>query len=136
MLSVGIDVSKEKSMVCILKPYGEVVLSPIEIVHTEDAVTKLADILEATGAYHLPLLSIFTEKKIFVSIINPLVMKKYASTAIRKGKTDKIDSVRIANYGLDNWFHLRKHEPTEEVYEELKFLGRQYSHYIRMKIES
>lgn len=147
MISVGIDVSKEKSMVCILKPYGEVVLSPIEIVHTEEAVTKLADrilelgnevrvVLEATGAYHLPLLSIFTEKKIFVSIINPLVMKKYASTAIRKGKTDKIDSVRIANYGLDNWFHLRKYEPTEEVYEELKFLGRQYSHYIRMKIES
>jgi transposase len=147
MISVGIDVSKEKSMVCILKPYGEVVLSPIEIVHTEEAVTKLADrilelgsevrvVLEATGAYHLPLLSIFTEKKIFVSIINPLVMKKYASTAIRKGKTDKIDSVRIANYGLDNWFHLRKHESTQEVYEELKFLGRQYSHYIRMKIES
>lgn len=147
MISVGIDVSKEKSMVCILKPYGEVVLSPIEIVHTEEAVSKLADrilelgsevrvVLEATGVYHLPLLSIFTEKKIFVSIINPLVMKKYASTAIRKGKTDKIDSVRIANYGLDNWFHLRKHEPTEEVYEELKFLGRQYSHYIRMKIES
>lgn len=147
MISVGIDVSKEKSMVCILKPYGEVVLSPIEIVHTEEAVTKLADrilelgsevrvVLEATGAYHLPLLSIFTEKKIFVSIINPLVMKKYASTAIRKGKTDKIDSVRIANYGLDNWFHLRKHESTQEVYEELKFLGRQYSHYIRMKMES
>ena len=147
MISVGIDVSKEKSMVCILKPYGEVLLSPTEIVHTEEAVSKLADtilklgsevrvVLEATGAYHLPLLSIFTEKKIFVSIINPLVMKKYASTAIRKGKTDKIDSVRIANYGLDNWFHLRKHEPSEEVYEELKFLGRQYSHYIRMKIDS
>ena len=126
MISVGIDVSKEKSMVCILKPYGEVLLSPTEIVHTEEAVSKLADtilklgsevrvVLEATGAYHLPLLSIFTEKKIFVSIINPLVMKKYASTAIRKGKTDKIDSVRIANYGLDNWFHLRKHEPSEEV---------------------
>jgi len=147
MISVGIDVSKEKSMVCILKPYGEVVLSPIEIMHTEEAVTKLADrilelgsevrvVLEATGAYHLPLLSVFMEKNIFVSIINPLVMKKYASTSIRKGKTDKIDSVRIANYGLDNWFHLRKHQPTEDVYEELKFLGRQYSHYIRMKIES
>lgn len=147
MISVGIDVSKEKSMVCILKPYGEVLLSPTEIVHTEEAVTKLADsilelssevkvVIEATGAYHLPLLSVFTEKKIFVSIINPLVMKKYASMAIRKGKTDKIDSVRIANYGLDNWFHLRKHEPTEEVYEELKFLGRQYSHYVRMKIDS
>lgn len=147
MISVGIDVAKEKSMVCILKPYGEVLLSPIEIMHTEEAVTKLVDkilalddevrvVLEATGAYHLPLISVFTEKRIFVSIINPLVMKKYASTAIRKGKTDKIDSIRIANYGLDNWFHLRKYEPTEEVYEELKFLGRQYSHYIQMKVQS
>lgn len=60
----------------------------------------------------------------FVSIINPLVMKKYASTAIRKGKTDKIDSIRIANYGIDNWFHLTKQEANEERYEELKFLGR------------
>ena len=28
MISVGIDVSKGKSMVCIIKPYGEVVASP------------------------------------------------------------------------------------------------------------
>ena len=91
-------------------------------------------VLEATGAYHLPLLSVFLDKNLFVSVINPLVMKKYASTAIRKGKTDKIDSIRIANYGIDNWFHLTKHEANEETYEELKFLGRQYSHYIKMKI--
>ena len=121
MISVGIDVSKEKSMVCILKPYGEVLLSPTEIMHTEKEVTKLVDqilkldeevkvVLEATGAYHLPLLSVFLERNIFVSIINPLVMKKYASVAIRKGKTDKIDSIRIASYGLDNWFHLRSHK--------------------------
>lgn len=147
MISVGIDVSKEKSMVCILKPYGEVVSSPFEIIHTEESVNQLADkilslddevrvVLEATGAYHLPLLSIFLEKDIFVSIINPLVMKKYASTAIRKGKTDKIDSIRIASYGLDNWFHLVKHEANEEIYDELKFLGRQYSHYIKVKVNS
>ena len=147
MISVGIDVSKEKSMVCILKPYGEVLLSPTEIMHTEKEVTKLVDqilkldeevkvVLEATGAYHLPLLSVFLERNIFVSIINPLVMKKYASVAIRKGKTDKIDSIRIASYGLDNWFHLRSHKVSEDIYEELKFLGRQYSHYIKMKIDS
>ena len=70
MISVGIDVSKEKSMVCILKPYGEVIQSPFEIIHTEESVTKLASrilelegevrvVLEATGAYHLPLLSVF-----------------------------------------------------------------------------
>jgi hypothetical protein len=35
MISVGIDVSKEKSTVCILKPYGEIVAKPFEVRHTD-----------------------------------------------------------------------------------------------------
>ena len=35
MVSVGIDVSKGKSTVCILKPYGEIVCSPFEVQHVE-----------------------------------------------------------------------------------------------------
>lgn len=35
MISVGIDVSKEKSTVCILKPYGEIVSRPFEVCHVE-----------------------------------------------------------------------------------------------------
>ena len=31
MISVCIDISKEKSTVCVLKPYGEVVCSPFEM---------------------------------------------------------------------------------------------------------
>jgi len=147
MISVGIDVSKEKSMVCILKPYGEIVASPYEVVHTERKVSELLALLgsltgdvkvvmEATGAYHLPLLTLLKQAGLFVSVINPLAMKKYASMRIRKGKTDKLDAARIANYGLDNWFHLVDYKPSEEAYEELKMLGRQYSHYISIKISS
>ncbi|WMJ23145.1 IS110 family transposase [Paludicola sp. MB14-C6] len=147
MISVGIDVSKGKSMICILKPYGEVLMSPYEINHIEtsinDLITKIKSyneeirvIMEATGAYHLPLLTQFVEANIFVSVINPLVMKKYASAVIRKGKTDKLDSVRIANYGLDNWFKLEVYQPSETIYAELNMLGRQYSHYVKMRIES
>ncbi len=147
MNSVGIDVSKEKSMVCILRPYGEVLLSPYEVAHTEQSISTLAKqiielegetrvVMEATGAYHLPLLLSLNQAGIFVSVINPLAMKKYASRSIRKGKTDKLDSIRIANYGLDNWYHLEKFTPSEAIYEELKILGRQYSHYITLKIGS
>jgi len=147
MNSVGIDVSKEKSMVCILRPYGEVLLSPCEVAHTEQSISTLAKqiielegetrvVMEATGAYHLPILLSLKQAGIFVSVINPLAMKKYASRSIRKGKTDKLDSVRIANYGLDNWFHLEEFTPSEAIYEELKILGRQYSHYITLKIGS
>lgn len=92
--------------------------------------------MEATGVYHLPVLFGLAHAGIFVSVINPLVMKKYVSVAIRKGKTYKLDSIRFANYGLDNWFHLENYKSSEETYAELKLLGRQYQHYISMRVKS
>ena len=147
MISVGIDVSKEKSTVCILRPYGEVVASPYEIAHTEPEVKALADricaldgevrvVMEATGGYHPPLLAVLKQAGPFVSVINPLVMKKYASATLRKGKTDKLDSVRIANFGIDNWFKLIDYSAPKEIYSQLRMFGRQCSHYITIKIES
>lgn len=147
MISVGIDVSKEKSMVCMLKPYGEVVKSPYEIMHTKNDLDNLIDeiklldsevkvVLEATGGYEIPVVSTLHDVEIFVSVINPLIMKKYANTTLRKGKTDKMDSVKIANYGIDNWFKLKKFVAKEGIYDELNLLGRQYFHYMKMKIES
>lgn len=135
MISVGIDVSKGKSTVCILKPYGEVISMPFDVNHVEkelsnlvNMINKLDDevkiIMEATGNYHLPILGYFLEHKLFVSIINPLIMKKYANTTLRKGKTDKLDAIKIANYGIDNWFRLEEYQIREETYEELRLLGR------------
>lgn len=49
-------------------------------------------------------------------------MKKYASTVLRKGKTDKLDAIKIANYGLDNWFHLVEYEASEKTYTQLRLL--------------
>ncbi len=147
MVSVGIDVSKEKSTVCILKPYGEIVCSPYEMNHVESEIEELISrislqkdevrvVMEATGAYHFPVLHRLKEAGLFVSVINPLVMKKYAGTALRKGKTDKLDSIRIANYGLDNWFHLEDYQSSVKTYEELRQLGRHYSHYVKIRIQS
>ncbi len=78
MISIGIDISKGKSMICILKPYGEVVRKPFEISHTEKDLLELTSvikglddevrvIMEATGNYHLPVLSYLKEQEIFVS---------------------------------------------------------------------
>nr|WP_319489266.1 transposase [uncultured Caproiciproducens sp.] len=91
---------------------------------------------KATGIYHLPVLSYLKEQNIFVAVINPYVMKKYASTAIRKGKTDKLGAIRIANYGLDNWFHLVDYTVFGETDAELRLLGRQYAHYINLRVQS
>ncbi|EGW41108.1 transposase, IS111A/IS1328/IS1533 domain protein [Desulfosporosinus sp. OT] len=57
--------------------------------------------MESTGAYHYPVLTYLKEHDISASVINPLVMNKYVNVAIRKGKTDKLDAIKIANFGLD-----------------------------------
>lgn len=147
MISIGIDVSKGKSTICMLKPYGEIIKEPYEIQHTETDFKELVSyilnfseevkvVIEATGVYSLPLITYLKEHNIFVSVINPLIMKKYSAIGLRKGKTDKIDSIKIANYGIDNWFKLVNYEFVDETYTELKLLGRQYYRYITMKIES
>ena len=47
MISVGIDVSKGKSTVCIMKPGGEVLKPPFEIVHNKEDLSSLVDILNS-----------------------------------------------------------------------------------------
>ena len=85
MISVGIDVSKGKSTVCILKPYGEIVSKPFNITHTQKDLSELSSMLfrlndevkivmEATGIYHLPVLTYLQEKGFFVSVVNPYLI--------------------------------------------------------------
>lgn len=147
MISIGIDVSKSKSTICILKPYSEIISNAFEVNHTERELSELTKmilrlegevkvVLEATGVYHLPILNYLHDKGIFVSVINPFEMKQYRNQGLRNVKTDKRDSMNIANYGIDYWFRLKRYEMSEEVYSELKILGRQYSHYMKIRIES
>ena len=148
MISVGIDISKGKSTVCILKPYGEIVCSPFEVQHTDKELNSLHDLLskidgeirivmEATGIYHLPILSYLQDKKYFVSVINPYVMKKFSKdNNIRGAKTDRLDSITIANYGIEKWFKLQKYESDEATYAELKLLGRRYRYYMELHVKA
>ena len=146
MLSVGIDVSKEKSTVCAMRPFGEIVVMPFEINHTDSGLSELMRmikrldtdskvVMEATGIYHLPVASFLRENGLFVSVINPYEMKLYRAQDLRKVKTDKRDSMTIANYGIDKWFDLREFTPQEDVYAELRLLGRQYRFFMESRID-
>jgi len=137
MISVGIDVSKGKSTVCIMKPGGEVLEAPFEMLHNIKSILLLVNliktyneearvILEDTGHYHWPVVTLLTEKGIFVCCVNALRMKKYCSQSIRRAKTDKIDAVKIASYGLTYWSELTPVLLTSDTYRELKLLARQY----------
>ena len=144
MISVGIDVSKGQSTVCILKPYGELISSPFKIKHTKSELLELFKmlnrfddevrvIMESTGNYHYPILYFLLQKGLFVTVINSFAMHKYVTCTLRYAKTDKIDSIKIANYGIDNWYHLKKYELVNDTYYQLQLLGRQYAHYIEMR---
>lgn len=137
MISVGIDVSKGKSVVCILKPGGEIVKPPFEIDHTADELDSLVSlinsfeeetrvVLEDTGHYHLPLASYLSSHNIFVCCVNALRMKKYCSQSIRRAKTDKIDAMRIASFGITYCGELVQAYASPDTYDELRFLARQY----------
>ena len=52
MNAVGIDVSKGKSMVAIMRPFGEVVATPFEIKHTEIELKKWSASLRNFLAKH------------------------------------------------------------------------------------
>ena len=145
MISVGIDVSKDKSTICMLRPYGEVVEAPYNIDHTEESLNTLIEriksfdedvkvVLEATGGYHQVVVAKLLTSNIFTVVVNPYIMKKYCAATLRKAKTDKIDSIRIANYGIDHWFSMTAYCPPDEIYKELKLLGRQYEQYVRLKV--
>jgi len=91
-------------------------------------------VMEATGIYHLPVLTYLQEKGIFVAVINPYLMKMYRSEDLRKAKTDNIDSRIIANYGIDHWFSMKEYIAANDVYAELKLLSQQYRHYMKLHI--
>ena len=56
--------------------------------------------MEATGVYHQRLAEFFNKKGYIVSIVNPLIVKRYAEMKMMRAKTDKVDSKLIAQYGF------------------------------------
>jgi len=144
MNAVGIDVSKGKSMVAIMRPFGEIVASPFEVAHTDSELGKLAGLLrslngetkiimECTGGYHLPIAYALHDTRLFVSTVHAMLIHGYGNNTIRKVKTDKADAIKIANYGLDNWLNLTQYVPEDEVRQMLKAYSRQYIKYSKLK---
>ena len=145
MNAVGIDVSKGKSTVAIMRPFGEVIAEPFEVSHTDTELRKLACFLEKlpgetrivmeyTGSYWQPIAKVLHDAGFFVSAVNALLIYKYGNNSIRKGKTDKLYAVKIANYCLDRWTDLERYSPTDQIRQTLKTCRRQYDQYIRLKV--
>ena len=144
MNAAGIDVSKGKSMVSVMRPLGEVVSKPFIVRHTGSELKELADylksldgetrvIMEHTGRYYEPVAQFLHDAGLYVSAVNPKLIKDYGNNSLRKVKTDKADSKKIAKYGLDNWVELRQYASMDTIRYQLKTLNRQHALYSKMK---
>ena len=144
MNSVGIDVSKGKSMIAVMRPFGEIVVTPYEVRHTDSELGELAKLLrsldgetrivmESTGNYHTPIARALYDAGFYVSVVNAILIHDYKNNSLRKVKTDKKDAIKIANYGLDQWLELPKYAPEEDTRLMLKNCYRQYQQYSKVQ---
>lgn len=143
MNAIGIDVSKGKSTIAIMKPFGEVVIPIFEINHSQTDLKKLVEIIsslngesrvvmEATGNYHFPIANYLCEKGVFVSVVNAMLVYGYSNNSLRKAKTDKKDAVKLANYAIDRWNTLTIYSPSDDLRNSLKICYRQYQQYVHL----
>lgn len=146
MNAVGIDVSKRKSMVAILRPGREVVAKPFEISHLSSDLQSLIDrihsldgesriVMECTGRYYEPIARELVAAGLFVCAVNPQLIHDYQDedNSLRKVKSDKADSLKIARYTLDRWAKLKQYDLMDEVRNQLKTMNRQFNFYMKHK---
>lgn len=134
---VGVDVSKGKSIIAIIRPLGEMEIPPFEVGLTDaelcELPRRLGDldgetrvVMEATGNYHLPVASFLYDSGFYVSVVNAMLVHGYGNNSLWRAKTDKKNAIKLANYGLDHWLALPRYIPEDEVRLMLKTTYRQY----------
>ena len=146
MNAVGIDVSKRKSTVAVLRPGGQILMKPFDISHQSadlqtlarklkdlDGVTRI--VMECTGHYYEPVAHELSQAGLFVSAVNPQIINNFQGqdNPLRKVKTDKADSVKIARYTLDSLADLKQYTLMDELRSQLKTMNRQFDFYMKHK---
>ena len=110
---------------------------PYDVPHTSSDLKELATaikklrgetrgVMEATGNYYEPIARFLHEQDIFVSVVTTMLISDFGGNTLRRPKTDKKDSVKLALYALTYWIDLKQYEPQEDLRKSLKMLNRQY----------
>jgi transposase len=140
MYAVGIDVSKGRSTVAVLEPLGKTVAKPFEVRHTKSGMNDLVNylntldgecrvVLEHTGRYYEPVVRWLSGAGLFVSAVNPKLIKDFDNNSLRRVKTDKADARKIGRFALDKWYKLRQYTAMDNIRTQLKIMNRQMSFY-------
>lgn len=138
MVSIGIDVSKDKHDCFILSSEGKVLADAFTVPNTMEGFTTLLERiqdcttpqdkirvgLEATGHYSYNLLGFLLDNGLPTYVLNPLRTNLYRkSLSLRKTKTDRVDARTIATMLLSD-VGLKPYTDTAYHNDELKSLTR------------
>jgi transposase len=77
-------------------------------------------VMEASGPYYVRLASYLHEQGFIVSVVNPLVIRRFCQMRLSRAKTDKKDAKMIAEYGKVE--HPQAWTPSEGYLQELRQL--------------
>lgn len=139
------DVSKGKSTVAVLQPGGVIIRKTFDVLHTSAAMNELSKylgslegdtkiVMECTGRYHQPMANTLHEAGLFVTVVNPHLIKNFGNNSLRKVKSDPADARKIARYTLDNWAELRQYSSMDNTRTQLKTLNSQFSFFMKQKV--
>jgi transposase len=109
MYYLGIDIAKQHHDALVVDQDGQVVISAFRFANTRQGLERLCERLqsldtpirvgmEATGHYWLPLYEALVELNYAVAVFNPLQIKAYRQSGLRKTKTDPVDCFWIADF--------------------------------------
>lgn len=77
-------------------------------------------VMEATGVYHVQLAEYLYSKGHFVSVVNPLILKRFIQMNLRRIKTDKADAEMICKYAQQQ--KLTAFRPSSKYIKECRIL--------------
>jgi transposase len=82
-------------------------------------------VMEASGPYYLKLACFLKDRDISISVVNPLIIRRFSKMRMSRAKTDKKDAKMIAEYGKAEkpalWQQPQQHVITMQQMEALLF---------------
>lgn len=104
---VGIDIAKTSFTLAIPQPNGRFL--DYTLANTQAGFGQLGKLLpahshcvmEASGPYYLPLALWLTQQDLPLSVVNPLVVRRFSQMLLRRTKTDKADARLLSQFGAN-----------------------------------
>jgi transposase len=141
---VGADISDKKIDICITdKDNDEVLLNKAFLNNLSGHKRFIQDIkkyssvlvvMEATGNYHKKFAAQLAVSSIRFSIVNPLVIRRFAQMKLIRTKTDKVDAHIIACYGKEQT--PKEYQAPSEVQQQMKALTTVLNNLIKQRTQS